>query len=72
MIQPNYVCPQRLQRNDIPFLMCKKQLKKPFEEYKTLKDCEQLICGHEYFCNRVNRWENTQGARSCPYNKDEG
>ena len=69
MIKPNYVCPYRISRNDIPFLMCANQLKKHFSDYKTLKECEQIICGHQYFCNRVSRWENTKDAERCPYNK---
>lgn len=69
MIKPNYVCPYRIIRGDIPFLTCRKQLKKDIKEYKTVKECEGIICGHQYFCNRVNRWENTRDAEKCPYNK---
>lgn len=69
MIKPNYACPKILRRNNVNFIMCSALLKKPFEEYKTQKDCEAILCGHQYFCNRVNRWENTEQARRCPYNK---
>ena len=69
MIKPNYVCPYLIGRSDIPFLTCSKQLKKDFREYKTVKECEQIICGHQYFCNKVGRWENTRDAEKCPFNK---
>ena len=69
MLKPNYVCPQRFSRDDIPFIMCKAQMKNG-KRYETIKECEQIICGHVYFCNRVRRWENTDGAKTCPYNKN--
>lgn len=69
MINKNYTCPNVLRRNDMNFIMCKALAKKPIGEYTTLKDCEKILCGHQYFCNRVNRWENTEQARRCPYNK---
>jgi len=68
MIKANYVCPHRIGRSDIPFLTCSKQLKKDLKEYKTVKDCEQIICGHQYYCKRVGRWENTRDAEKCPFN----
>lgn len=69
MTKPNYKCPYRVARGEIPFLVCSKQAKKDINDYKSIKDCEQIICGHQYFCNRVNRWENTKDAENCPYNK---
>lgn len=69
MIKPNYVCPNRIMRSDVPFIMCQKQLKKPFEQYKTLDDFKKILCGHIYFCNRLNRWENSEGARTCTLNR---
>lgn len=69
MIKKNYVCPNVVRRNDVNFIMCSVLMKKPMEQYKTQKDCEKALCGHQYFCNRVNRWENTEQAKKCPYNK---
>jgi len=68
MIKVNYVCPHRVVRSDIPFIMCDAQMK-PNKSYKTPKECEDAICGHVFFCNKVRRWENTEQARVCPYNK---
>lgn len=69
MIKPNYVCHYRIKKQGIPFLMCANQLVEHLEDYKTLKDCEKIICGHQYFCNKVGRWENTKDAERCPLNK---